>query len=46
MKEIGDHFIEKISVDIYSKSVENAKSIEQNIDAFNGIYNSLCRKIP
>ncbi|MBI0398293.1 contractile injection system tape measure protein [Cyclobacterium marinum] len=34
MKEIGDHFIEKISVDIYSKSVENAKSIEQNIDAF------------
>lgn len=29
MKEIGDHFIEKISVDIYSKSVENAKSIEK-----------------
>lgn len=34
MKEIDDHFIEKISVDIYSKSVENARSIEKNIDTF------------
>lgn len=34
MKEIDDHFIEKISVDVYTESVENAKSIEKNIDNF------------
>ena len=34
MKEIDTHSIQKVSIDIYSKSVENAKSIERNINTF------------
>jgi len=34
MKEIDAHSIQKVSVDIYSKSVENARSIEKNISSF------------
>ncbi|EPR71551.1 contractile injection system tape measure protein [Cyclobacterium qasimii] len=34
MKEIDTHSIQKVSIDIYSKSVENAKAIERNISNF------------